>query len=196
MLWKSSVVALYWKKWCVRLLAACLLSRLKNYREKMLACLFSTTWIIYPLISVFSLSLNTPSVLRNQEIDKMLKTKTKRKRECPHRVDHLSNALLLLTSAAEGHALLLSYTAVTEAVPMSMEPLKRPRSFLQADFPRVGKREWDLCTDILEELIHLQSRHWAPPSHPHPWCVRASGVSDKAYCTQISFCTRWNDLAP
>lgn len=51
---KSSVVALYWKKWSVRLLAACVLSE-KNYREEILACLFSITWIIYPLISVLPL---------------------------------------------------------------------------------------------------------------------------------------------
>lgn len=60
--------------------------------------------------------------------------------------------------------------AVTEAVSMKMAPLKCTCPFLQADFPRVGKREWNFCAGSLQELIHLQSRHWGPPSHLHPWC--------------------------
>lgn len=62
---KSSVVALYWEKWSVRLLAACLLSCLKKLQGRN-ACLLVFYHVNY-LWSVFPLSLNTPSVLQNKE---------------------------------------------------------------------------------------------------------------------------------
>lgn len=49
--------------------------------------------------------------------------------------------------------------------------------------------------DSLEKLIHPQTRHWGPFPHLHSCCVRASAVSEKAYCIQISFCMELKDLA-
>lgn len=54
----------------------------------------STLW------SVFPLSLNTPSVLRNK-IDEVLKPKTKQEQEWPCSVDCCSTAPLLLTCTGE-----------------------------------------------------------------------------------------------
>lgn len=107
MLLKSSVVAVYWKKWSARLLAACLLSRLKKLQGKN-ACLLVFYHVNYlPFDQCFPSLWTLLVFCETKKIDKILKTKTKQ-HEGPHSVDHLSNALLLLTSAAEGHTLLLS----------------------------------------------------------------------------------------
>lgn len=45
---------------------------------------------------------------------------------------------------------------------MTMVPSKCTSPFLQAGFPRAGKRKRDLLTDSLEELIQLQSRLGRP----------------------------------
>ena len=188
---KSSVVARYWKKWSVRLVCSVVW---KNYREN--SCLLVFYHVNYlPFDQCFP-SLWTPQVFcKTKKIDKILKTKPKWKLECPHSVDVsavLSCCWPLLLKAIHCSFLL---HAVTEAVSVKMAPLECTCPLLQADFTRFGKREWGLCTHSLEELIHLQSRHRGPPCHPHPWCVRPSAVSDKAYCIQISFCMRWKDLA-
>lgn len=108
MLLKSSVVALYWKKWSVRLLAACLLGRLKKLQGKN-ACLLVFYHVNYlPFDQCFPSLWTLLVFCETKKIDKTLKPKTEWKHECPHSVDHLSSALLLLTSAAEGYRLLLS----------------------------------------------------------------------------------------
>lgn len=124
-----------------------------------------------------------------KKIYKIVKNQNQRKTRMPPPCGS-SQQCSLLPAAIDCSCLL---HAVTEAASMKVAPLKRTCPFLQAVFPKVGKREWVLGTDSLEELSHLQSRDWGSPSHP--WCVRASGVSEKACCIQVSFCMGWKDVA-
>lgn len=115
---------------------------------------------------MFSLSLDTPRVRKEKKIDKILKAKTKWKHECPRSLEDLSNALPLTSAAeSEGDALLLSSAHSSRGSVYENGAFEMP---LPIFTDRVGKREWDLGTDSLEELIHLQSRHWGRPSHLIP----------------------------
>lgn len=98
---KSSVVALYWEKWSVRLLAACLLSCLKKLQGRN-ACLLVFYHVNYlPFDQCFPSLWTLLVFCKTKKIDEILKPKTKQEQEWPWSVNHCSTAPLLLTCAGE-----------------------------------------------------------------------------------------------
>lgn len=159
-----SFYACYWhvKIFCqgsVRLLVACLLSHLEKLQGKN-ACLLVFYYVnCLPFDQCFPSLWTLLVFCETKKIHQILKTKTKREQEFPPVWmiwAVLSGCWSLLLKATHCSVLLQT---VTEAVSMKTVPLKCTCPFSQADFSRVGKREWDLCTNSLEELVHLQSRH-------------------------------------
>lgn len=177
---KSSFMALYWKKWSVRLLAACLLSCLKKLQGRN-ACLLVFYHMNYlPFDQCFPSLWILLVFYETKKIGKILKPKPKQEQEWSPSVDHCSTAPLLLTCTGQATHCSFLLLGVTGPVSMEIVPWISTWPFLWADFPRAGEREWDLGMDSLE-LIHLQSRQGGPCSFPHPWCVGPSGASEKSY---------------
>lgn len=109
-------------------------------------------------------------------------------------MDVLSHALLL-TSVAEGSCAFLLYNNCGSIYENGNFEMYLPifTGGLSQGW-KEGRNE-TYVLDSLEKLIHPQTRHWGPFPHLHPCCVKASAVSDKAYCIQISFCMELKDLA-
>lgn len=146
-----SVAALYWKKWSVRLLAACVLGCLKKLEGRNTSLLVFYHMNYLPFDQCFP-SLWTLLVFwETKKIDEILKPKPNRSGAAVWII-----APLLLTCAGEARHCSFLLLGVTGPVSVKIVPLRCTCPFLQADFPRAGEREWALGMDSLEELIHLQ----------------------------------------